>query len=405
MTLGIRHALAQGLCVVAALAPAAGKADTSFRGFFSQRFDIDLGSSGGGSSRSNESDQSLRSVTDLGTIFTTRTPRTTLTFAPGVRGTLSTEDDSDGNKILPRLNTAVSRQGPRHTLNASLAFVPDFITADDFTDVGTVQRDVIQFDLSGNAGLSYRIDPINTIQFSIFARVREYSETTTDINPNASFGGSTVWSRSIDPRTTGNLTFRYVHVIPYDESTISSSPGSPRSDTSDRSQTFSLTAGFDREVSTDLQVSASVGASFVDQLGQSSGESDDQSIGFVGSFSARYDLTDDTSMSFGISQSVDPDTRGNLQNRTTLSASLTNRINAFNTIGLTARAASDSDIFGSSADSDSGERFELSPFYSVDITQDWSARLGYALRFEDGNDSEVTNRLFFSISRSLSFLP
>lgn len=394
MIVRVRHTAAWALCVAVVAAPASVCADTTFRGFFSQRFDVDLGPDS--STGTDSSEQSLRSVTDLGTIFTTRTPRTTLTFAPGVRGTLST-DDGDEDRILPRFNGAVTRLGPRHTLTGNLAFVPDFVTADDFTDVGAVERDIIQFDFSGNAGLNYRLDPLNSVAISGFGRLREYSETTDDITPNASFGGSATWSRSLDPRTTGSLSFRYTYFLPYNTDSSDDAPS--------RSHTFSLTAGVDRQVRPDFSFSASAGVSFVDRFGDASATEDDQSIGFVGSLSAGYDLTDDTFLSIGLSQSVEPDTRGVPQNRTSLSASITNRINERNTIGVTARAASDTDVFGADSEDEDGNRFEINPFYSYNFTQDWSARLGYALRIEDNEDGDITNRVSLSISRSLDFLP
>jgi hypothetical protein len=374
-------------------------ADVSFRGFFSQRFEADLGPDETGGNRNDDSAQSLRSVTDLGTIITSRTPRTTLSFAPGVRGVLSTEDDASNN-VVPRFNASLARLGPRHTLNVGLSFLPDFVTGSDFEETRRVDRNVIQYDANANAALTWRLDPVNSLSFNGFARLREYSETTRDFVPNTSVGAGTTWSRNLDERTTGNLSLRYSQFIPLEDTD---------NDRRRRSQTVSLSVGGDRLVTPDFRFGASIGTSFTDRFGTSSSGGSDLDVGLIGSVNARYDMTDRTFLTFGLSQDVAADSAGNPENRTSVIAGINSRLTETQSVGFTARFVTSIPL--DSGDSGSGEdetsnRFELSPSYSIDLTPDWSARFAYALRFEDDEgDLGVSNRVTFSISRSLSFLP
>ena len=398
MMVRVRHAVAPALCATMLAVPVAVWADVSVRGFFSQRFDAELGPDGSGDDSDN--DQSVSSVTDLGAVISASTPRTRFTFAPGLRGFLTTRDDEDPS-LLPRFNAAVARSGPRHSVTADFSFLPDFVSATDFTETGTTERDVIQFDVRASGGLTYQVDARNSVSADLFARLREFDEDTDDLTPNTSFGGGLRWSRQLDRRNAANLSLRYTQFVPLEDSD---------GDTSDRSQTFSLTAGLDRTVRPDFDIGFSAGLSVVDRLGSTDDDEEDPSIGFVGSLTARYDATDDTALTFGLRQSVEADSQGNPQNRTSLDLGVTNTINDRHRIGLSLRASSEADIFdsddGGGDDDDEDYRVEISPFYSVSITRDWSARVGYALRLSDDDDGPaVNNRLFFSISRNFDFLP
>lgn len=386
-----RHVAAPALCAALLIAAGPTTADVSFRGFFSQRFEADLGPDGD----SEGSDVSLRSTTDLGTILTSTSPTTTIGFAPGLRGILSTDDDQD-NRILPRVNGSIALRRPRHTLTGRVAFVPDFVSASDFNETGFVDRNVIQLDLSANAGLTYRIDPLNSLSLSAFARMREYTEETTELKPNVSFGGGATWSRTLSPLTTGNLSLNYSQFIPRGEQTGTNSTS--------RSQTASLTVGVQHALSPGFDVSASAGLSFTERSGSTSGNDGNSSVGFVGSLGGSYAATEDTRFTLSLNQSIEPDNQGNPETRTALTAGVSNRINAYHSVGLNIRGVVTAATFDD--EEDGGPRIEFSPFYSVALTEDWNVRLGYTLRLEDDSgDLDVSNRLFLTVSRALDFLP
>lgn len=385
--------LPAALLIVAA-APS-GAADWSVNGFFSQRFEATSNSGLDGEGGV------VGATTDLGLAFRLATPTTQWTLAPGVRGSLFTGSGDDGLDNLGfRFNSSVAHRGPRSNTTASFSVIPDSTNFTDFDSGGdTRNRNTTQITYAANLGYAYDINETNSVSLSAFARKRDFTEDSTTLEPTLSFGGGATWRRDLGPATSGSLGFtatRFTADSAEDPETLS----------------YEVRAGLDHQVSPRLTLGGTLGVSLVDSERNrirpgATVRENDLTPGFVGDLTLSYAASPDTRYTFGVSQSIDQNTDGTVENRSSVSAGLQHSINSRSRVGLTGRLGFSNPVFDDGGGGTGGDRVTLSvqPTYSYALTQNWDASLGYALRAEDDNGIETSHQVFLQISRGLSFLP
>jgi hypothetical protein len=387
-----RHSVTAALAVCVAAGPGAA-ADWSVSGAFSERVQVDP--AGGDAA-------SLDSTTSLSLVIQAETPTTSLLLAPGVSATLSTERNNDFetfNAVNPRLNSQFSHRSLRWTLGGFASVVPrqtnaigfDEVDADsdivDLPDDEISRENTIQITANAGVTVGYALDPRNSLSAGLTARAREFADEGENLTPTRSVGTNFSWSRTLDSRTSGSLGFGYNRFM---------------SDGGIDSDSFSFTLGGGREVTPRLSLNGSAGFSLT--------QSDDggsPDIGFTGGFGANWALRDDTTFSFGASQFVDQDAFGEVSNRTSVRASLGHDINSVSGVSLAARFSSVNPLldFGGSDESSSDDgSASISTSYRLGLTEDWSMQVGYSVRV-DLSDDDLSNRVFFQISRGLDLLP
>jgi hypothetical protein len=121
----------------------------------------------------------------------------------------------------------------------------------------------------------------------------------------------------------------------------------------------------------------------------------------VGRFDLRY-LAPETEYRLGLSQGVDQNSDGALENRTVLRAGVSTRLTERIRAGVDATAGYQSPLDGEGSDR---TFLSLTPQLSYDVTPDWSASVGYRFRAADRDDLETSHAVFLQLSRGLSLLP
>jgi hypothetical protein len=389
-----RPALLGAILALCAAVPAHG-VDWSVSGFFSEQLAVDTRDTS--EDDDDRDDVALRSLTDLGASIRARTKRADWLFAPGVRGVLST-DDSDEQSVLPRFNGSVRYAAPRHAVTGSVSVVPDFVSETQFDDTGLSEDNVLQFTLLANAGFSYSVNSRNTVELGADARARTFTEDTTSLEETQSFGLTAGWSTALTPRTTVSLT-PGVQLFFSDAAT--SADGT----------TFSLVGGVEHRINPRLSVDVSLGPSYtvstrdVPVAGGGFREEENADFGVTGGAGLSY-ATPRGSVSLSLSQAVDQNCDGDLENRTTLSIGLGRRLTPVSRVSLFSSFTVQTALSGSS-DGDDVDRqtFSITPTYSIDLTEDWSLDASYRFRASNDDDFGVSNTVFVTISRGLSFLP
>lgn len=414
-----RSAVAHALCCVLAGAPA-GAADLSVSGFFNQRFDVD---SNPGSSTSHVDDPEASTSTSLGIVVTSRTPRTSFSFAPGVSFTATSSDETlETDQVAPRFNGRITRLGRRAQVSAGLSVIPSltsrdsdladfFVTPPDFgappidpeTPIdpeapvdpeppdlggpddpsfreganGTALRLTTSADLRGSLSL----DPRNSINAGIDAQFERYLGDAADFSETDSYGFSTGFSHRLDPRTSLSLN------------------GGAQLFTADTAErTFNIGVGFSRSATPRLSYTTNLGVLLAD----SDAADSEPSISFNGGagFSWRGP---DYSLSGGVRQGASQDEFGTLQNRASLSLNASHQIDRRLGVSLPTQLSLSNPVFGEGGDEIT---FTTGPSVSYALTPDWAMSLGYRFRATlEGEDGDPTASLvFFQLSYNFAFL-
>lgn len=398
--------LASPLCILSATTPQmVVAADLSVRGFFSQRAEVD---SNPDLESSDFSSPALNSITNLGLVVTARTPRTTLTFAPGVNATLQTDQSTDFQNINPRFNGTFSRRGQRVTVSGGVSLIPRLTNdasssfdgfnfdspdastppdgSDRSTDQNTTNETALEINASANLRLTFAVDPQNSLSSGVTAQARRFSGDSNAFTDSETYGINLGWTHRLDPRTeiSVNPSFRLFS----------------SNDRGGSSKTYDLTFGGNRRLTPRISASANAGASLTS-------DSDGDSLNFVGG--ARLNYSGEAgSISAGVTQSVDQNEFGDLENRTSAFVSPSYRINGYATVSMPLRVAFTNPLFsaGTGSSNDNETTITIGPSLSYTLNPDWSINTGYRLRFN--NDSTVnttSNLVFLQISRNLNLLP
>lgn len=373
-----------------AVGPLAGVADVTVSGFFSQRLELD---SNPDLESSDFSSGSANSITDLGVVLSMRTPRTTLTFAPGINASLRTDQSVTFSNVNPRVSARVTRQGERLELSGGMSVVPRLTNdgasasdssfsaapgSPDFTDATA-----LEVTARADARARYKVDLRNSVSTGAFAQARRFSKDSGQFTDSDSYGVDLGWTREIDPRTSLSLKTAF--------RAFSEDGGG-----SDE-QSLDFTAGGDRRLSPTLSAGGDIGVSFSDSGGSTN-------AGLIGGARLNYQGKD-TSLVFGFRQSVDQNEFGDLENRSSAFITPSYRATHQASVSLPVQMSFTNPMFSGSGGSD---EFSVSvgPALSYDLTPEWRIDTGYRLRARaESGRTDTSSLVFLQLSRNLTLLP
>lgn len=380
--------------VLGSVAPMAAAQDLSVRGFLSQRFETtgnpDLGSGG----------VLYGSVTDVGASFEVRSSTTVWTLAPGVRGSLygGSADDGSYDDVNFRFNASVNHDGPRSNTSASLSFVPSRTDFTEFDQGNQLTRGSTRLLYSGSFQHLQRIDADDSLTANLFFRYSDYTDSGQGLDPTLSIGGGAGWRRTLDALTTIGLdatVTRFTEDSPENAESIS----------------YELRGTAERLVSPRLSLDGSLGLAVVDSErdrilpGGGTTRDSDLTPSVVGNLGLAY-TTRDTRYTLSIAQTVDQNDDGEVESRLSLGGGAIHRVNSRSQAGITGRLGFQNPLFDTQGSTTSDRvTLTVSPTYTLSLTPDWDASLGYALRVQDDNGVEASHQVFLQFSRGLSFLP
>lgn len=338
-----------------------------------------------------------RSSTSVGISLSARTQTTRWNLSTGATLNLATDDyddvfgDTVDQLILPRISGSVTHSQPRYSLFARLSADPQFVSSRRFDSLfpdpedpvapeeGFTRTDVdaLEILIRGSVGASFQLDQRNSLTATTSVRVREYSDTTDELQPSQRVGVGLSWGHALDPRTSLSLGGDVAYFT---------------SDRADRDDTVSggVTAGASRRLTPRHTLGLSLGVSASD-------DGDDLRVSPTGAANLSYSGVD-YSYSIGFRQSVDQNDAGSVEARSALSAGASYRINSVSSAGIGASLAFGNPLFG-----DDGDRvgFSIGPRYSLALAESWSLTLGYGFSIDRDNNGDVSgsNRVFLRLGR------
>ena len=172
------------------------------------------------------------------------------------------------------------------------------------------------------------------------------------------------------------------------------------------SDTFALDTELSYRFSPRFSTRTSIGASLVNTETNSTSGTASSSSSLVGSYDIEVDYqpTQTTQLSFGMSQSTEPSSLGELQLLSRVFAGIDHTINSRTSVSLSVSAGSVSPLSG---DSDDATLFlSVSPSYSNQLSRLWQFSAGYDFSIQDQSaGNSFSNRVFVSMSRQLTIQP
>lgn len=179
-----------------------------------------------------------------------------------------------------------------------------------------------------------------------------------------------------------------------------------RGTNSTTSDTFALDAELSYRFSPRFSTRTSVGASLINSETNPTGGTASSSTSIVGSYDIEVDYqpTQTTQLSFGLSQSTQPSSLGELQLVSRVTAGIDHDVNSRTNLSLSVSAGSVSPLSG---DSDDATLFlSVSPSYSNQLSRLWQFSAGYDFSVQDQSaGNSFSNSVFVSMSRQLTIQP
>lgn len=387
------------LCAGAVLAVpqvAVAEGGWSVSGRVSQRFDADTNSQ-----LEADGAATYRSSTTLALDIATENSRDRLRFSPSVTGSAAAGpgDTDDLTRILPGARIEAGRRWSTTDLTVTGVgrVVPTTFTdtlddgGDGFVDLDTLEEDALRITGSVAAVFGIDVNARNRITFGPDILLVRFDESSDTLTPSTTFGGQTGITHQIDASQIIGASLRVRR--------ITFGGTDPSTDV-----VVDLNGSYDRTVNARLSYGLGAGVNF----SRSNDDLTDETTfdtGFNGSADLAYSLTPTLNFQLGASQVVDPGSDGDLQARTNGNISLNQRINARNSIGLTARYARQEDLNGAASGSVS-QLFSTGVNYRVDLTRSVSGTVGYRFRSDfDDDENALSHGIFFSLSKDISVVP
>ncbi|MEM6677263.1 MAG: hypothetical protein AAF675_05250 [Pseudomonadota bacterium] len=361
-----------------------------------------------------EDDFSYGNTTTVGFGATLRSEEAVanLNTSLGLRFFGGSDTAEDIDIFTPALNGGATVTFGRVTTDSRINFRLDNVAFTEFDVDGGLNSEGIDVDANArrldfgfNQGVSYAISRRNSIVTTAGVAITRFFETDDELENSRTLSAGVSFNRQLSERTTVSLS-----------SSFSAIDVSDFEDTSSRS--FTATVGVDRTVSDQLSLSAAAGArlsrteenvpvlSFEDGVPVISlVRETDTNLGATGSFGLTYEAPR-TTLSLSLSNDLSPNSEGEIEVVTALSASLGRRLTERSSFGLQASISRRSDQ-GSSFNDEGGERYflQISPGFSYQLTQNWNARLSYSFRADDDDgDRSVSNAVTLGFSRPLRIL-
>ena len=330
----------------------------------------------------------------------------------GIRGG---GDDTGLNRANPRLNGGVFHRGKRFTANAAFGFsrqsvaftqfgltlppagsvilpnntviLPDntVATLDDF---GTISNeDATQNNLDLRGGVTFTIDPLNRLSLAASGNIVRFSNNATELEDATSLGTTVGWEHDLTQRTSTDLSFG-IRTFEVDD------------DENTESLSFTTTGGINTQLTPRLTFGLDSGVTVTDIQRDSPGR-DETPIGFTGGLQLDYRLAD-TQFALVANQGFEPSSLGEVQTRSTVGLSIGHSINSRSQLSLSASYSRQ--VSADNSNDTARQLLALSPGYSIDLTPDWRAQMGYTLRLRDDNGFATSNNFFLAISRTFDLL-
>jgi hypothetical protein len=244
--------------------------------------------------------------------------------------------------------------------------------------------------VTARAGVTLFLDPLNQLSFSGSGAVVRFSGDSGTLVPTNTYGGTITWGHNISARTLSTVQVQIQRFTADDSFNT-------------ESMTYSATGGLETHVTDRLLFGFDAGLSATD-TNQSNGPVNGTNVGFAGGARVAYDLSD-TTLSFRVRQSVVPSSLGELQNQTGAVFGIVHNINDRSRIGLAASYARQVSVGNVSINQQNRQIFTLGPTYTIDLSPDWQAEIGYLFRLQDEQSSIATsNNFFFQVTRSFDLL-
>ncbi|WP_340109747.1 hypothetical protein [Pikeienuella sp. HZG-20] len=344
-------------------------------------------------------DPAFGSVTTAGLNIISQTPRTRLEINPQLTGTLFTgSDNSDSNQISPRLATRVSHRVGTVDLSGGLVADVRPTTFSEFgfpdsgvPDLDLIDRDATQISVLGNLGVGYDLDPRTRFTFDPIVNVIRYTDDSDSLSPSTTIGANAGISHGINERIAlqGGVGVRRIDI-----------GGAQDSDTT----VVDVNGGVSGQITPRFYLDGLLGASFLDTEDAAGDTS--TGIGFNANVSAIYQASEDLSLSLTARQGVEPSSTGELETRTTIGASGRYQINRREGVDMGFGYSRQVSASTFSQNSDEQNQLYASLGYSLAVTPEVTARVGYLGRWvPDSSREAMSHKVFVSFSRSFTLSP
>jgi hypothetical protein len=395
-------------------------------GSISQRLEAETGDDDGNDGNDGDSgnggqddDDGLTfgATTALGLDLTALTPTTQWQAETGASLAVGGSDDEEDQSLFnPNFAAAVSHNGKYIDTGASFSFDMQPSSIAQFEETGVTEGDATQVSVQLAADAAYALDARNQLIIGGSGRIIRFTGGSTELNPNTTYGVTLSWGHSISAVTQASLSLgarRYT----------------AETEENPDSLIFDLSAGASHLVNRRLSLDGSLGVSanrtnrtFDLPPGFPPGliaeEQSEFSLGATGGLGVVWRVTPETSFDFAFSHGLEPSSLGELQTTTALGAGVQHAINSWASAGvdLLLQRQSAGEGFEEQDESDQRTLASIAPSISFSLTPDWALQAGYALTLERdgadggdggdaGSDSELSNRVFLTLSRQFDILP
>lgn len=304
------------------------------------------------------------SRTGVNFALTSETPRSRISLSSGA--TLGYTDAGGFEFTRPQANLSYSNSTSTDTFSAGLSFARNPIEYDEEQpDLSILTLNGTQTRIRGNIGYSRVINRTLSGNVGLSFQSLDFDPTSPALVPstNTALTGGLSYALNRNTSVSANARVGYFN-----------------SDSGVESLTYSLSGGVEHDVNSTTSVNGGLGVSLVDTNG--AGNPD---LNLVFDAGISHDLPDGSAR-LSLSQDVSPSASGDLILDTALRARYGHDINSTSSLGLTAAFNRQENTGTGNVDT----FVSVTPSYTVDLTEDISARAAYTYRQDDnGNTSQI----------------
>jgi hypothetical protein len=346
----------------------------------------------------NSSGNVYSSVSTINTDFAWKMPRLELSAGTGTSFRKSTGPGktNDLNSFDPNLSLGLVKRGLTSRFSLSSSFRVQNSTFSELDDTDITDQNTDRLTLKLNSDWAYNINSTNTFTLSGGITVVDFTKSNASLTPFIDLNAQAQWTRTLTNLTSvnANLGLSFFKADNLEER---------------QSTTFSASADLSTRLSPRLSINVGGGVNLIKTdenrivAGIVAGKTSDTTLGFQTNLGATYALRD-IQLSLTAQQALDPSADGQLNQRSSLGFSISQKINRRSTLSLSTQvsrreAASDSS-------SEVSDQFSINPKYSYKLARDWEASIGYDFTYRKNDDGTAqANRLFVSLSKNTTLDP
>ncbi len=324
----------------------------------------------------------FKSLTGLDFSLSSQTPTSTVSASTGI----SLRAGSGGFSLArPKLTLGFSTDTKRVKYNGNVSFSRAPIAVDEVqTDLSVLRVDADRTILSGNLGLSTKINPTTDISFGINGSRIDFDPLTPSLAPTTDFGLSGKVSYRLNRRTSYSLD----GALGFFEADNT---------TSTESLSASLNGGLSHQLNSISAFNGNLGLAFIDTtdtVGTATTSAFSVSLLFGAGLTQSLP---DGSMGISINQQVNPSSSGSLALGTQVNGSFTRNVNANESYSIDASLGRQEDVGGGAVTT----FINVAPSYSRQLTRDVSATASYFFQRDDAGST--AQGLTLSFSRPFDF--